>query len=226
MSAAASHIPSLAASLLGPGRLVACFLVSQLLRGGSTSRKPLRLGKVQQLLSPQSGWGTPGGPASSWGLSVCPPLSPPVFDERPVHGHSVERKLSADAGRAEAAGQPPGRNLWAPRQATRPSAVVLAGHWSSEAASRGPSSTCLGLSPGGAQSRPEACLSRQTCRSRLHRAASASRPEHRHFRLTGVFFTPLLSAECFLCWERVPHGCSVPTSGGPQQMHLDPQMQV
>lgn len=206
-------LPWQPASLLGLGRLVVCLsLVSQLLRGGSTSRKPLRLGKVQPLLSPQS-VGAPQVVSLLLGSVGLPATLPSSFrPERPLHGHSV--KLSADArgagGRRTASRQEHARpdEQPVPRLSSWLATGLLeSGLPWSQLHLPGPLSRS-------AQSRPEACLSRQTCRSRLHRAASASRPEHRHCRLTGVFFTPLLSAESFLCWERVPRGCSVPTSGG------------
>lgn len=154
-------LPWQPASLLGPGRLVACLsLVSQLLRGGSTSRKPLRLGKVQPLLSPQS----VGAPQvvsfllGSVGLPAALPSS--LRPERPVHGHSVE--LSADAEGREAAGQPPGRNVGtqtsSPPLGCRPGWPLV--FW--KAASRGPSSTCPGLSPGAHRAGP-----RPACQGRL-----------------------------------------------------------
>ena len=222
-------LPWQPASLLGPGGLVACLsLDSQLLRGGSMSRKPLRLGKVRPLRSLQLVWGAPGGqPPPGVCRSAC--RSPLQFLAR-ASGPWTQHQALCRRPR----GRRPQDSLQAGtstlRRAVCPWAVVLVGHWSSGKQPPMASAPAAWASFWERAEPAEVCPSSQTCRSCLHRAASASRPESRSFRLIGVFFTPLLSVDLFLCWERAPHGCSVPTSGGapvpPQQMHLDPQLQV
>ena len=187
-------------------------LDSQLLRVTRCPGSLLRLGKVRPLCSPQLVWGAPGGqPPPGVCRSAC--RSPLQFSAR-ASGPRTQHQALCRRPRGRRPQDSLQAGTSALRRAVCPWAVVLVGHWSSGKQPPMASAPAARASFWERAEPAEVCLSSQTCRSRLHRAAFASRPERRSFRLIGVFFTPLFSVELFLCWERAPHGCSVPTSGG------------
>ena len=130
---------------LGTGRAGGLFVPGlSAPQSDSMSRKPLKTGEGPATLLPTAGVGRPRWSASSRGLSVCLPLSPPVFGPSVWSTDTASSSLQTPKGQ-EAAGQPPGRNLCAQMSSVslgrRPGWSLV--FW--KAASHGLSSSCTGL---------------------------------------------------------------------------------